>query len=148
MKNVKVLSFLLVVLCLTGCGKDKKMEPVLPDDMPLENLNDSKKSEAEVGAKAILQSAEMALANYMLDNNGEIIPINDPNAGVVFVCNDGKCSYTPNGEETIFLEFRGVNPTAGEVLLDIKNWEASIKEPLVINGYKCTMSNDEVECNK
>lgn len=147
MKKVKILSLILVILCLAGCENDRKKDPVFIDETPLEDLNDAKKGEAEAGAKAILQSVEMTLANYMLDNNGETIPVNDPSVGVVFVCNDGKCSYTPNGKETIFLEFRGVNPTDGEILLD-NNFSTYIKKPLVINGYKCTMSNAEVECNK
>ena len=26
MKKLKILSFILICLCLTGCGKDKKLE--------------------------------------------------------------------------------------------------------------------------
>lgn len=126
---------------------DKKMDPVLKGDGPLGTLNDAKKSAAEDGAYGVVKSAEAAIATYMLDNNGEMIPANDPRIGIVFVCHDGKCSYTPNGKETIYLDFKGTSPTDGEILID-NNWVVSIKKPLVINGYKCTMNNDLIECNK
>lgn len=126
---------------------DKKMDPVLKSDGPLGTLNDAKKSAAEDGAYGVIKSAESAMATYMLDNNGETIPVNDPSIGIVFVCRDGKCSYTPNGKETIYLNFKGISPTDGEILID-SNLVVSIRKPLVINGYKCTMNNDLIECNK
>ncbi len=126
---------------------DKKMDPVLKSDGVLGSLNNSRKSAAEDSAYGILKSAETAEMEYMVTNHGEAIPVNDPKVGVVFVCSNGKCSYTPNGKEPIYLDFKGTSPTDGEVLLD-GNLEASIKKPLVINGYKCTMNNDKIECNK
>ncbi len=128
-------------------NSNKKIEPVLKNNGALGKLNNAKKSAAEDAAYGILKAAEIALMEYMLDNNGEAIPVNDPNVGVIFVCSAEKCSYIPNGKEPISLNFKGTMPTSGEILLD-KEGNASIRKPLVINGYKCTMNNDKVECNK
>lgn len=126
---------------------DKKMDPVLKGDGPLGTLNGATKSAAEDAAYGVVKSAESAIAVYMLDNNGETIPVNDSSIGIVFVCRDDKCSYTPNGKKTIYLDLKGTIPTEGEILID-NNWVVSIKKPLIINGYKCTMDNDLIECNK
>ncbi len=128
-------------------NSDKKMEPVLNNNGALGTLNNAQKSAVEDSAYGILKSAETAEAEYMINNMGELIPANDSNVGVVFVCNGEKCLYTPNGKNSIVLDFKGAMPTSGEILLD-KKGNASIKEPLIINGYKCITNNDKVECNK
>lgn len=125
---------------------DKKITPSLNNNGIFEAINSSQVDLAEDSANAILKSAEMAEAEYMLENLGEMIPANDSN-GVEFICNGEKCLYIPNGKDSIVLDFKGVVPTSGKILLD-KNGNATIKTPLIINGYKCKMSSNRVECHK
>lgn len=121
-------------------NSNEKLDPVLFKGGTLSNLSNSQVSAAENSASGILKTAETYIATYMLENKG-----NFPSE-LVFECDGNTCSTKIDGK-TDFLDFKGTIPTSGSIYIS-STGTASIKDELIINGYKCTMVDSKVQCQK
>lgn len=119
----------------------KKMQPVKMENGVLGLLNDSKISAAEDTTYGLIRSAEMFVATYMMENNGDMI------SNVTFKCDGKKCASKINGKE-YKIDYKGTIPTSGSIYIDSDGY-ATIKNTLIINGYNCNMSGDnKVRCSR
>ena len=118
----------------------QKMDPVKKEDGVLDLISNAKKSAAIDSTYGVIKTTESFVAKYMMEHNG------DWNENVTFICNGNNCSGKIKGKE-YNLELNGAIPTSGSIYID-KNGSVTIKDELVINGYSCHMSNDDVICSK
>ena len=97
-------------------------------------LDKARKASAEDAAYGILKSGE----NFAITHYGEF------SDDLIFNCDGESCTTDFNGS-IVELDFKGMGPDSGSISVSA-NGESSIKNTLVINGFKCNMENDVVVC--
>lgn len=93
-------------------------------------ITKARKSAAADTAYSVLDSAELYYANQLLDHPDEAIFAKE-------------FTFTTDGNSE--LDLQGTKPTAGTVSLDDQG-NASIKDYLTINNFRCTQSGTTVSC--
>ena len=127
----------------TVCEFDsnQKLQPLLYQDNIINAVEDANKVSVEQSVTAIIESAQNYMIMYMLDSYGVW------NDSIIFACDGQTCSANIN-DEKVDLEFSGMVPTSGEIVLD-QNGNAEIKDAIILKGYTCILDNNSnVQCTK
>lgn len=105
-----------------------------------EEIESKRQSRAVSSANAVLEAGRDFITEAMLSGEDEL------EDSYTFICNGNSCVANVNGtKEKLVIE--GTVPTAGRITVD-KKTNVTIKETLIIDGYKCKQKKEIIECNK
>ncbi len=137
MKIKALILFLIIVLLITGCGKNNDGNVDILDKTQdvLEDIEFAKKNTAINAAYNLRKAVELYYMNLLIESLDEINVVE-------FSCSKDGC-ISDKGS----LDLSGLVPTSGKIMLHRDG--SIVFSEIVINGYNCDIPNSgNIICSK